>query len=623
MESIRFATIICLTTLLLSVVCTPKLLANEYVLRPGDTLAVVVADHREFGGTVTISPGGAIRLPVVNEIIAGGKTIPDLTKELTQAFKKRLLNPEVYVTLATPHVSQAYVVGAVNKPGIYPLQVGAGVFEVLMFAGGLSSPVDECDASLIRKATGEVLVIDLPKIMTGERQTNIPLEDGDLLRIESRQVQVYVGGAVKNPGIYTISTTSNISQLLMLAGGLAAPVENCDAKLTHKASGEAAAIDLAKVISGVPQTDIVLAQGDFLQIDILPTIQVYVTGQVEVPGLYELPANATFSQAIAAAKGLQGDPADSQAIIQRGTATMQVDLAAIFKKTDPKADIPLQKLDSIRVDASKSVIISGEVGKPASYQIGNMVDLRGLLNLAGGVTPFADLAHVVLTHVDGTQETVNYDELTKAGGVKALRNGDQVNIPGQYLTVTLTGQVNKTGATRLPPRATVADALLMAGGPTTSASLTAVKLQHPDGSAEILDLNEASKAGTVALHDGDQLVIPDSNSRIAVMGNVRNPGYFPMSEFAPISAVQAVLTAGGFADKALPGKSYIIRPLPDGQTTKIPINLNTAMKSGNPKDNVVLAPGDMVFVPKSSGLTWSGMISTLSGIALIRNIFGL
>ena len=107
------------------------------------------------------------------------------------------------------------------------------------------------------------------------------------------------------------------------------------------------------------------------------------------------------------------------------------------------------------------------------------------------------------------------------------------------------------------------------------------------------------------------------------MGNVRNPGYFPMSEFAPYTAVQAVLTAGGFADRAWPEKSYIIRPLPNGQTMKIAINLNAAIKDGNPEENVVLAPGDMVYVPRSLGMNWSNMLGVLSGIALIRNLFGL
>jgi protein involved in polysaccharide export with SLBB domain len=624
MESIRCWTTVCLASLLLIVVCAPDLRANEYVLRSGDTLTVLVADHQEFGGTVTISPGGTIRLPVVNEMAAAGKTIPDLTAELIKAYKKRLLEPEVYVTLATARVSQVYIVGAVNKPGIYPLQTGSGIFEVLMLAGGLAGAADESGASLVRKATGEVLAIDLPRVVAGVPAANLALEDGDLLRVDWRQVEVYVGGAVKTPGIYSLPAASSIFQLLMLAGGLTAPPEGCAASLVRKASGEVLPIELKQVMSGAPQPELILAQGDFLRVEKIPTVQVYVTGQVEVPGLYELPENVTFSQAVAAAKGIRGDPADCQAVVQRGTAIIQVDLAAIFNRADPAADIPLQRLDSVRVEAStKTVSISGEVARPAAYQLGAAVDLRGLLNLAGGVTPFADLAQLTLTHADGTQETVDYDSLTRAGGTQALRSGDQVAIPGKYLTVTLTGQVNKPGATRLPPGASVADALLLAGGPTVAASLSAVKLLHPDGTEELLDLKEAERAAAVALRDGDQLVIPDSNSRVAVMGNVRNPGYFPISEFAPFTAVQAVLTAGGFADKAQPGKSYVIRPLPDGRMEKIPIDLHAAMKSGDPEENVLLAPGDTVYVPKSSGLTWSGVRGALSDFWILRALFGL
>jgi|GEM_PF-623672 len=621
MESIRLWMMACLASLLLILICAPTFSANEYVLRSGDTLSVLVAEHQEFGGTVTISPAGTIRLPVINELVAAGKTIPALTAELVKAYKKRLLEPEVYVTLATPRASQVYLVGAVKKPGIFPLQPGAGVFEVLMLAGGLAGEPGECDASLLRKATGKTLVIDLPQVLAGAPEANIALEDGDLLRIDWHQVQVYVGGAVKSSGIYSLPATSSLFQLLMLAGGLTAPVENCAGKLVRKESGEVLEVDLVKVMSGMPQTDIVLLDGDFLRIEQLPTIQVFITGQVEVPGLYELPENAAFSRAVAIAKGIKGDPAGCQAAIQRGTEIISVDLAAIFTRADPAADIPLQRLDSIRIEASqKTVTISGEVARPASYGLGSAVDLRGLLNLAGGMTPSADQARIVLTHADGAQETVNYAELTRTGGVQPLRHGDQVAIPGLFLTVTLTGQVNKPGATRLPPGATVADALLMAGGPTASAALSTVKLLHPDGTEAMLDLNEAA---AVPLRDGDQLIIPDSNSRIAVMGNVRNPGYFPISEFAPFTAVQAVLTAGGFTDKALPEKTYIVRQLPEGQLTKIPINISAAMKSGDPRDNIALLPGDTVFVPKSSALTWSNVRGTLSDIWILRALFGL
>jgi len=583
----------------------------------------MVEGHQEFGGTVTISPTGTIRLPVANEVVAAGKTIPDLTAELIRAYKKRLLEPEIYVSLAIPHVPRAFVIGAVKNPGSYPLPTEAGIFEVLMLAGGLAGSADECDASLIRKTTGETVAINLPQVLAGSRQANVALEDGDLLRVDSRQVQVYVGGAVKNPGIYSLPAASGIFQLVMSAGGLTVPVETCEARLVRKANGEVLAVDLAKVLSGTPQSDVVLAQGDFLRIDPRPTIQVYVTGKVEVPGLYELPAQATFSQAIAAAKGIQGDAGDCTAVIQRGTSVLQVDLAAIFHHSDPKADIPLQRLDSIRVDASKSVEISGEVGKPATYQIGNAVDLRGLLNLAGGVTPVADLTHATLTHSDGTQEIIDIDELIRMSGSKTLHNGDRVLIPGKYLTVTLVGQVNKPGAIRLPPGATVADALLMAGGPTVSASLSQVKLLHPDGTEALLNLNETKNATPVTVRDGDQLVIPDSNSRIAVMGKVRNPGYFPMSEFAPYTAMQAVLTAGGFAERAVPEKSYVIRLLPDGQSRKMEVNLRAVMKDGDREANIVLVPGDMIYVPESSGLTWSNTLSAVSGLALIRSLLGL
>ncbi len=97
----------------------------------------------------------------------------------------------------------------------------------------------------------------------------------------------------------------------------------------------------------------------------------------------------------------------------------------------------------------------------------------------------------------------------------------------------------------------------------------------------------------VKLEPNDILYLPGGfSSRVRVTGAVRTPGVFPYA--SGMTALDAVLVAGGFTEFANPNSVYIVRK--EGNATKsIDVKLKDVM-NGNASKNVLLKPGDIVTV---------------------------
>lgn len=521
--------------------CPRMASAGEYLLGPGDRVTVVVAGHADFGGTVTVTTAGTISLPVVNEVSVQGMSVATLTQFLTKAYSKRLLYPDVNVSLAESRSALVYVTGDVKKPGSYPLATTPGVVELLLAADGLARPLAETHAALLRKASGERIPIDLAKVLSGDPTTHISLEAGDVLSVEAPPIaNVYVVGSVNKPGQYPLSTHQGVFDLIMSAGGLSRPAVECHAVLNRMSSGERIPIDLAKVLAGDFITPpITFATGDVLSIGATPIVNIYVSGAVTAPGVYPLPNGVTVSQAILAAKGLPGDFSRFEASVLDGTAVLPVDLDKIYGG-DAKADLVLKDQDMLQVKARQiTVIIAGEAKQPGTYQL------------------------------------------------------------SKY--------------------ATMADALLVCGGPTPIAALSAVQVLRADGS---IDVYNAANAPTTLMRDGDRMYIPPTKLQFAVFGSVHAPGFFPLADGHTVRLSEAMLRSGGLLDNANVRHAYIIRRVA-GKLQNLTVNVDKAFKSGDDKFDVAIEPNDIIYITKASALTLNDIANVLSGVSSAKYIFGL
>ena len=181
----------------------------------------------------------------------------------------------------------------------------------------------------------------------------------------------------------------------------------------------------------------------------------------------------------------------------------------------------------------------------------------------------------------------------------------------EYLSqkVHVSGEADKPGVYYLSGPTTARDILSRAGGLSKSAGSEVVLVRAATlrgaggkGAAEAgtLRLNVArvlagDPAENVAVADGDTLVVPKGNT-FFVFGEVRKPGAFPLDK--ETNVLEGITLAGGFTDKAAPGRVRVIRSMKDGQKV-ISVDMNDVIKRGQREKAIPLLENDVVVVPES------------------------
>lgn len=111
---------------------------REYVIGVGDVISVRVFQHEDMSARVRVRADGYVALPLVNEVLASGKTPSALTAELTLRLKAFVNTPAVTIILEETRPLTVSVIGEVARAGVQTLEPGAGVLQALAAAGGLN-----------------------------------------------------------------------------------------------------------------------------------------------------------------------------------------------------------------------------------------------------------------------------------------------------------------------------------------------------------------------------------------------------------------------------------------------------------------------------------------------------
>jgi polysaccharide export outer membrane protein len=109
----------------------------DYVLGPGDQVAISVFGEPDLSVEFTLSDNGNLSYPFLGEIRVAGLTMPELEKHIANGLRgDYLINPDV--TVSIKQYRQFFLNGEVNRPGGYPYQPGLTLEKALALAGGLS-----------------------------------------------------------------------------------------------------------------------------------------------------------------------------------------------------------------------------------------------------------------------------------------------------------------------------------------------------------------------------------------------------------------------------------------------------------------------------------------------------
>jgi polysaccharide export outer membrane protein len=159
----------------------------QYVIGPGDTVQVFVWRNPELTVTVPVRPDGKISTPLVEDVIAVGKTSSQLAREVERVLGEYIRSPQVniIVTNAASAYSQIKVIGEVASPQSVPYREGITAMDVVLAVGGLTAFAAGNRAKIIRRTEDgkpkEIKVKLESLLRKGKIAENQPMYPGDVL----------------------------------------------------------------------------------------------------------------------------------------------------------------------------------------------------------------------------------------------------------------------------------------------------------------------------------------------------------------------------------------------------------------------------------------------------------
>ena len=171
---------------------TPAPISADYLIGPGDSLHVFVFQNQELSVTVPVRPDGKISTPLVEDMVAVGKTPSQLARDIEKSLAEYVKSPKVnvVVTTALSVYSQVKVIGQVKTPQSLPFRDGMTVLDAVLAVGGLSQFAAGNRAHLVRTQNGRQTEIKIKLdalVNNGDMKQNLALRPGDVLVVpESR-----------------------------------------------------------------------------------------------------------------------------------------------------------------------------------------------------------------------------------------------------------------------------------------------------------------------------------------------------------------------------------------------------------------------------------------------------
>lgn len=187
MIKLAFPTILVGVTATTLTACSPGLSSLEqlppapvaaYRLGPGDEVRVVVpglAPTDAMNSTYVVNDQGQLSFPILGDVAASGRTIPELQRSLANELTRRELLKNPTVGIQPVHLRPFYVLGEVKTPGEYQYRAGMSVLAAISAAGGYTFRAKQRDVAITRLVDG--------RPVRGRAREADMIQPGDTVRI--------------------------------------------------------------------------------------------------------------------------------------------------------------------------------------------------------------------------------------------------------------------------------------------------------------------------------------------------------------------------------------------------------------------------------------------------------
>ena len=172
-----------LLTLLLF--CSSGLAAEKvYHMGPGDVIEISVWKDPELSRNLVVPPDGIISFPLIGSINATHLTVNELRKIVTQKLSEFIPEATVTVMLIEINSLKAYVIGKVNNPGEFDIDMDTNVMQILAKAGGLNPFASAGNIKILRQKDNKIIKLpfNYGEVEKGKNlEQNVTLRSGDVV----------------------------------------------------------------------------------------------------------------------------------------------------------------------------------------------------------------------------------------------------------------------------------------------------------------------------------------------------------------------------------------------------------------------------------------------------------
>lgn len=276
-------------------------LSDEYVLGPGDELAVTFRGRVRSAVTVRVDRDGRVVLPDLAPVPATGRTLRDFRVDLEARVARELPGTEVFLTVANVRQVTVFVGGEVNRPGLHQTTSLSSLLDALALAGGVRRTGSLRAVQVISGRNART--VDLYAVLVGGTLPDLTLLAGDRVLVPAIGPTLAVVGDVARPAIYEMApgaaatgVTPSLSEVLALAGGTLRPAGNRYTLFDYDAAGRRT---LTEITGARP-----MRRGDLVMVGPAASASV---GQVRIAG-HVIGAETRARAATPTLRRLIGDP---------------------------------------------------------------------------------------------------------------------------------------------------------------------------------------------------------------------------------------------------------------------------------------------------------------------------
>jgi len=434
---------------------------SSYLLGPGDKLEINFYGSKERKVSAYINRQGKVVLPFIGPINLLGMTYEEAKNLLYKKVENELTGVEVDISLSETRSIGVYILGEAYKPGRYVMSGLSSVSNALFVSGGVN---EQGSLRSIQIKRNDILLSTYDFydfLLKGSLESDVVLQDGDVIFIPFIENSVILGGAFKRPHRYEFLEGETIEDAIYLGGGFNSEVYGSP-NIELSSIDNSTAKRVLSYIDPRKESDKLLKNGDVLNISSVSGVKprtIKLSGELKNPGEFSIQPGDRILDIINRAGGF------SEEAYFQGAVYLRDEVAKSQKVAFERA---ADELENTIVDiVTQNTLEVGEF---------TLVPISTLITKLREEEPLGRMV-------------VNLDTLSlKSDPVLnfVVQDGDELYIPRRPSSVSIVGEVLNSASVGFNPKFSTEEYIALAGGLKDSADPSKIFVILPDGKSQLI-----------------------------------------------------------------------------------------------------------------------------------------